>query len=70
MRDHICPGGITKPQLAAAIAAIDDWIDSNQASFNSALPTAFRTTATTAEKAELFGYVLWRRIGKLKTQED
>lgn len=62
--------GFTKTDLAAAVAALDDWIDANQASFNAALPSAFRTNATAAQKAALFGYVLWRRIGRLRADED
>jgi hypothetical protein len=62
--------GFNKADLLAAVAAIDDWIDDNQASFNSALPTAFRTGATLAQKAMLFGFVLWRRIGRLWAEED
>lgn len=69
-RDRQCPGAITKPALIAAVNAIDDWIDANQASFNSALPLPFRTTATLEQKAMLFGFVLWRRIGKLTVEED
>lgn len=62
--------GLTKPDLQAALAAIDDWIDANQTSFNSNLPQPFRSTATTAMKMRLFAYVLWRRAGRLKAQED
>lgn len=52
----------TKPQLQAAAQAIDDWIEANQASFNTALPQPFRTTATAAEKAALFNFVALRRL--------
>jgi hypothetical protein len=62
--------GLTKPDLVAALAAIDDWIDTNQASFNTALPQPFRGSATTAMKMRLFAYVLWRRAGRLRAQED
>lgn len=70
MRENTSPVAFTKPDLAAAVAAIDDWIDANQASFNAALPQPFRSSATAAQKSELFGYVLWRRIGKLRASED
>lgn len=70
MRENTDPIPVDKPALVAAIAAIDDWIDANQASFNSALPQPFRSAATTAMKAQLFGYVLWRRINKLRANED
>jgi hypothetical protein len=62
--------GFNKADLLETVAAIDDWIDANQASFNQALPTAFRTGATLAQKAMLFGFVLWRRIGRLRAEED
>lgn len=69
-RDGRCPGALIKPQLAAAIAAADDWIDTNSAAFAAALPAAFRTATTPAQKGELLAYVLMRRIGKLTVQED
>lgn len=71
MREQLTPtSGFTKADLTAAVAAADDWMDTNQASYNTALPVGFRTNATTAQKAELFAYVLWRRIGRLRAQED
>jgi hypothetical protein len=62
--------GFDKADLSAAVAAIDDWIDANQASFNQALPTPFKTGATNTQKALVFGYVLWRRVGRLRAEED
>jgi hypothetical protein len=53
----------TKPQLAAAVTAADGWVDANAASFNSALPAAFRNSATAAQKAMLLVYVATRRYG-------
>ena len=38
----------------AAVAAADVWQDDNAASYNSALPEAFRTNATAAQKTLLF----------------
>ncbi|MEV0584092.1 hypothetical protein [Nonomuraea sp. NPDC050310] len=71
MRENkINVAGFSKNDLADAVAAVDDWIDANQASFNQSLPTPFRTGATTVQKAALFGYVLWRRIGRLWAEED
>lgn len=60
----------TKPDLATAVAAIDQWVEDNTAEFNQALPQPFRGTATTAQKVELLAYVLWRRIGRLRVPED
>lgn len=62
--------GVTKPQLRAAIDATDDWIDSNQTSFNNALPAPFRTSASLTQKTFLFCYVAMRRAGRLRTEED
>lgn len=71
MRENTVPlPGLTKPDVVAALAAIDDWIDANQTSFNSALPQPFRGAASAEVKSVLFGYVLWRRIGHLHAEED
>lgn len=59
-----------KPALTAAIAATDQWIEDNTASFVAALPVEFRTNSSNTQKAILFAYVLWRRIGKLRVAED
>ena len=61
MRSADCPGGVTKPQLRAALDAPDDWADANAASFNAALPQPFRGTATARQKAALLMYVISRR---------
>ncbi|MFI8872467.1 hypothetical protein [Streptomyces sp. NPDC055243] len=71
MRDSsLSFAGITKPDLAAAVAATDDWIDANQASFNSALPQPFRGAASLAVKTLLFCYVAMRRANRLRAEED
>ncbi len=59
------PCSITKAQLKAAIDATDDWIDANQASFNSALPTAARNNLDLTQKTLLFCYVAMKRAGIL-----
>jgi SLT domain-containing protein len=53
---------LTKADIRAAIDAADSWIDSNQSSYNTALPTAFRTNATTAQKTFLFCAVAAMRV--------
>lgn len=53
--------GLTRDELDAAVAAIDDWIEANAAAFNSALPVAARTKLTAAQKAELFSVVAMKR---------
>lgn len=70
MRENTETSSFSKAELAAAVAAVDDWVEANQSSFNTALPTGFRTKASTAQKTFLFAFVLMRRIGRLRTDED
>lgn len=70
MRDNREACGFTKADLRAALNATDDWIDANAASFNSALPAAFRTSATATQKTLLFCFVAMRRSGRLRAEED
>lgn len=60
----------TKTDLQAAADATDAWIDANAASFNAALPVAFRTGATTAQKTLLFCYVAMKRAGIILPRES
>lgn len=53
---------LTKADLRAAVDAVDNWIDANQASYNNALPANVRSELTTEEKAELLMYVVDRRF--------
>lgn len=62
--------GVTKTDLAAAVAATDDWIDDNAASFNSALPQPARGALSSSQKTFLFCYVALRRAGLLRAEED
>lgn len=68
--DLALPASLTKPDLAAAVAATDDWIEVNAASFNAALPQPFRGAAGLQLKTLLFCYVALRRAGKLHAEED
>lgn len=52
----------TKPELVAAVDAADAWVDSNAASFNTALPAQFRNKATALQKTLLLTYVALRRV--------
>ncbi len=61
---------VTKTDLAAAVAATDDWIDDNASGYNSALPTATRTTLSAQQKTFIFCYVAMRRAGLLRAEED
>lgn len=55
----------TKPELASAVAAVDEWAEANAAAFNSALPFAFRTKASAAQKGVLLALVCLERAGIL-----
>lgn len=70
MRSAIGPLSVTKADLRAAVDATDSWIDSNQASFNTALPAAFKNSASLTQKTLLFCYVAMRRAGLLRVEED
>lgn len=59
------PCGVTKADLKAAVDAVDDWCDANQASFNTAIPLPARTALTAAQKGWLLGYVVRKRIADL-----
>ncbi len=52
---------IIKSELRDAVNAVDNWIDSNQTSYNNSLPTPARTTLTQKQKAELMVFVIQRR---------
>lgn len=54
--------GISKADLYAAVVAIDNWIEANQAAINTALPATFRTNATPAQKTLLFMAVAAARV--------
>ena len=47
--------------IRAAINAVDDWIEANQAGFNAALPLPFRNVATAGQKAALFSFVALKK---------
>lgn len=70
MRRNTDGCAFTKDDLRAAVDATDSWIDSNAASYNSALPVAFRTGATLVQKTLLFCWVAMRRAGILRVEED
>ena len=56
-------GTLLKPDLRAAVDAVDVWIDDNTASYNSALPLPARTELTAKQKALLLMAVVQRRFG-------
>jgi len=48
--------------ISAAVTAIDNLIQSQQALFNNALPEPFKSTATTKQKTSLFSQVMLARV--------
>lgn len=70
MRLALWPGNLSKADLDAAVAATDNFIDSNQMAFNAALPVASRTAMSVQQKTLLFCYVAMRRAGIFDVQED
>lgn len=57
-----CPGQISKVQLAAVIAAVDDWWETTgAAAANAAIPQPQRGLLTPKQKAVLFMRILERR---------
>ena len=60
---------LTKADLQAALDATDDWIDTNQATYNLALPLAARTNLSVTQKTFLFCLVAMRRATFLPTDE-
>lgn len=61
-RDREVLGALTKQQLRAAVDAIDDWLHSNAAALNSAIPQPARGALTTAQKARLLVFVVKKRF--------
>jgi hypothetical protein len=52
----------TRPDLLAAIEALDAWLDGNAATVNAALPQPARTALTNRQKARLLSAVVRRRF--------
>ena len=62
LSDSRIPFNVSKPDLAAAIAGIDDWVEANQASFNSAIPLPARTQLSAKHKVQLFVAIVLKRF--------
>ncbi len=56
------PISISKTELKAAVDAVDNWIEANAASYNSAIPQPARSNLTVAQKAELLSAVALRKF--------
>ena len=57
------PVGVTKADLAAAVAAMDSYFDTNALAINNAIPLPARTALTTRQKAFLVSCVIRKRFG-------
>lgn len=55
------PLNLNKAELRAVVNAVDQWIEDNQASFNSALPEPGKSNLTAAQKVRLFMAVAAKR---------
>lgn len=58
------PCAVTKHELLAAVNAVDDWVEANKASFNTAIPQPARANLTAAQKARLLAFVVRQRFAK------
>lgn len=70
MRENTATAAFPKADLRAAIDATDQWIEDNTAAFVAALPAQFRADSTATQKTAVFVYVLMRRAGRLRADED
>jgi hypothetical protein len=66
MRDRAvgAMAALTKPELRAAVNAIDVWLNDNAATLNSAIPQPARGALTQAQKALLLNFVIAKRYVK------
>lgn len=54
---------LLRADIRAAVDAADQWAEDNAASYNTALPTNFKTGATATMKARLLAHVVTKRFG-------
>lgn len=57
-------GLVTKADLRAAVNGLDDYLNTNAAAINSAIPQPARAQLTTPQKALLMVYVITKRYIK------
>lgn len=55
------PIAVTKPELRAAVNALDDFFNTNAAAINTAIPQPARGALTAAQKARLALFVIRQR---------
>jgi hypothetical protein len=51
------------PDIAAAVAAIDDWVEANAPEFDAQFPEPFHSAASYDGKVKLLALILMRRAG-------
>lgn len=64
MREYSRDGetiGILKPELRAAVNAVDQWLEDNAVSANEALPEPAKTVLTKQQKALIMLHVIQKR---------
>ncbi len=61
MRENAAPIAVSKPDLRAAVDAIDTYLNDNAAAINSAIPQPARSALTTVQKALLLTAVVAKR---------
>ena len=64
MRQNDEVATVNKPDLRAAVNAIDAWVDANAASFNQAIPQPARSALTARQKAWLLTLVIRKRFDR------
>lgn len=57
-------GALTKADLRAAVDALDNFMETNAAAINSAIPQPSRGALSASQKAHLLSYVVLRRWGQ------
>jgi len=62
IRDADIADSVIRDAVLAAVNAADDWVEANQASYNTALPEPFKTWATPRQKSLVLMQVVLRRF--------
>lgn len=62
--------GLTKPDVQAAVDALDTFLEDNAVTINAAFPLPFRSVANASQKAAIVAYVALRRAGLLKVEGE
>jgi hypothetical protein len=60
--DSGAPAVLVKAAIRDAVNETDNWIDTNEGSFNTALPTPFKNNATQEQKTILFCAIAAMRV--------